>query len=527
MLKALLKKEFSELLSGFFISRKTGKKRTFAALIGFALLFAYVIGTFVFLFWEYAGTLCQPLVQGGLAWVYFALSGTVATAIGVMLTLFSSFTRLYKAKDNESLLSMPIPPWMIVFSRVIGLYAMAFLFESLVFLPVIVRYFTVAKITAVSLFASCSTLFLLPLLAVSLSGLLGFFISWISVKLPAKNIVTTVFAIGFLLLYFWGYSKINAALQYVLMNGEKVGGVMQKWLFPFWKLGLACEGKGNGFLWTVFLFIGTFALVCLLVVKTFLYLATKKEKVARTKYRSEMRKKRSVCFTLIKRDFLRIVKNPMLFLNCALGSVFLLILPIVVLFKADLLETLSNVFADKNIFLIPLLLGGIASVVIYTSASVSLEGESLWIVRSSPIATGEVFKAKILLQMLATALPSLFCGVTLGILMELSVWKLLLCLVTGVAFCFLFALLGLCVNLKFPNLHWTNELVPVKQGVAALLSMFLNFGVVLLLVGGYFLFGKYMPAIGYLALALLLTIAGTVGCLIWLKKRGEKLFEEL
>ena len=527
MLKALLKKEFSELLSGFYISGKTGKKRTPAALFGFALLFVYVIGTFLFLFWEYAGTLCQPLVQGGLTWVYFALSGTIATAIGVVITLFSSFTRLYKAKDNETLLAMPIPPWMIVFSRIIGLYAMALVFESLVFLPVIVRYFTVAGVKAVSLFACCSVLLLLPLLAVSLSGFLGFFISFISTKLPAKNIVTAVFAIGFLLLYFWGYSKINTALQYVLVNGEKVGGVMQKWLFPFWKLGLACEGKGGAFLWTILLFVGTFALVYLLVSKTFLYLATKKEKIARTNYRGEIRKRRSVSFSLMKRDVLRIIKNPMLFLNCALGSVFLLILPVVVLFKADLLETLSAFLGEKKIFLIPLLLGGLGSTVIYTSASISLEGESFWIVRSSPIKTEEVFKAKLLLQTLATALPALFCGSTLGILMELSVWEIFLCLCTGVGFCFLFALLGLCINLKFPALHWTNELVPVKQGIAALVSMFSDFGIVLLFVGGYFLFGKYMSAIGYLAIVFLSIVVATAGCLVWLKKRGKKLFEEL
>ena len=48
-----------------------------------------------------------------------------------------------------------------------------------------------------------------------------------------------------------------------------------------------------------------------------------------------------------------------------------------------------------------------------------------------------------------------------------------------------------------------------------------------LLVGGYFLFGKYLPAWGYmLVCAGALTLA-SVGVWIWLKKRGTMIFEEL
>ena len=527
MLKALLKKQFQELISGFLISGKTGKKRTAAALFGFGALLLYAFAAFVFLFWELSGTLCLPLVQSGLAWVYFALAGTIATALGTVITLFSAFTKLYKAKDNDLLLSMPVPAWMIVFSRIVGLYAMAFLFEALVFAPVIVRYFTVVGIGAVSLFACLIVMLFLPLLAVSISCLLGFFISLISVELPAKNLMTTLFSIVFLGLYFWGYSKINSAMQYVLTHGEKVGGAIRKWLFPFWKIGLACEGRGAALLWAMLIFIGTFALVYLLISKTFVYVATRKGKVARVRYRGELRKSRSALFALLRKDCLRLLKNPMLFLNCAMGSLLLFVLPIVAAFNGDMIRRLVEMLNGKETLVLAAALGLLCSTNIFTSSSVSLEGESLWIVRSTPVKTETVFRAKILLQIVLTALPTLVCGIVVGIIAKISTWGLLLGLFVTLCACLAFALLGLCVNLKFPSLHWTNELVPVKQGVAALISMFSNFGIVLLFIGGYFLFGKYLTATGYLWICCCVVIASIIGLLIWLKKRGVKLFEEL
>jgi len=88
-------------------------------------------------------------------------------------------------------------------------------------------------------------------------------------------------------------------------------------------------------------------------------------------------------------------------------------------------------------------------------------------------------------------------------------------------------LMGLAINLKFPNLHWTNETAAVKQGLSSALAMFGGWGVALLPLGGYFLFGKYLPAWGYALLCLTLFVLACVGLIVWLKRRGEKIFENL
>jgi ABC-2 type transport system permease protein len=100
-------------------------------------------------------------------------------------------------------------------------------------------------------------------------------------------------------------------------------------------------------------------------------------------------------------------------------------------------------------------------------------------------------------------------------------------IITLLCITLLCATLGLVINLKMPNLKWTNEIVAVKQSFSVLLAMFACWGVSLLVIGGYFLFGKYLYAEVYLALvsSLFLVVAALLWG--WVYKRGTRLFEAL
>lgn len=527
MFKALLKKQFLEMISSFLINGKTGKKRSRSALLGFGVLMVYVFGVIGFLFWEYSGVLCAPLALNGLSWVYFALIGIFAVTLGVFITVFSGYTKLYKAKDNDLMLSLPLPSWMILFSRLLSLYALAFLFGGLIFIPALIKYFLVVGVSFLPLLFSVFMLFLLPLGALFISCLLGLLISFISVRLPAKNILSMVFAVAFILVYFWGYSKINTGLQYLILHGATVGGTIKKWLFPLWQMGLACTGKALPMLWAFLLFFGSFTLLYLLLCKTFLSVVMRKEKTSRVKYSEGKGKSRPVFFSLLKKESLRLLKNPMLFLNCAIGSVLLLLLPVLALFNIDFLQQISIPLGGSVALILALILCGMSTTNLLTASSVSLEGESLWVLRSLPIKTSLIFAGKIFLHFLFTGIPVFLSGLVLGILLKISALTLALALIVSLACCLLFALLGLAVNLKFPNLHWTNEVVVAKQGLAPMLTMFSGMGMVLLLVGGYFLFGKYMAQSLYLCVCLTVLLLANFAFVCWLKKRGEKIFENL
>ena len=78
-------------------------------------------------------SLCAPLLSAGLGWLYFALAGILAVVLAVVGSVFLTQATLYEAKDNELLLSLPIPPSKILLARMLSLYVQNFLFGGLVF----------------------------------------------------------------------------------------------------------------------------------------------------------------------------------------------------------------------------------------------------------------------------------------------------------------------------------------------------------------------------------------------------------
>ncbi|MBQ8322642.1 MAG: hypothetical protein IJX91_01605 [Clostridia bacterium] len=529
MLKALLKKQFLETASFFFLNAKDGKRRSPLAILGFGALILYGFGAVVAMFWMISGTLCAPLTQSGLDWVYFAFMITLATSLGCVGSVFAAKSKLFEAKDNDFLLSLPVPAWAILFTRILSLYLLTFLFEALVLLPAAVRYFVTVGFSFLPALFQLLLLFILPLGTLAVCSLLGWLIAIVTARIRSKNLLTVLFFAVFMVAYFLLVGKMNEYLGYIVLHGEAVGQTIKTKLFPFWQAGLAALGEPLALLVSALIFGGLFALVYLLLAKTFYRVVTVKRGEKKTRYKERKREMRSAFSALLKREALRFFKNPMIALNCLLGSVFLLILPVIAFFNADFFGQLAAAGEAKGLLglLVGMIVCAVASMNFITASSVSLEGETLWLVRSLPVETKTVFATKLSLHVLVTAVPALLCTLLLSILLKLGIWIAILIHVAVFAFVFLCAATGLAINLKFPNLRWTNEVAAVKQSVAAILAMVAGIGAIALLFGGYFLFGKYLPAEGYAALVSGLLVAASVLLCVWLGKRGVKIFENL
>ncbi len=527
MIKALLKKQWLETIA-FFTTSKEGKRRSLQSTLGFSALMLVGLGSFCFLFYGMGSLLSATLAAQGLTWVYFAFMGTMATVLGIIGSIFTAKTKLYEAKDNDLLLSMPIPAGVILAVRTVGLYLFTLLFESLIFLPALVAFLVTAGFSASVLVGSLLVWLIMPFFALAVCCILGWVLAWIAAKLPAKNLLTVFFSVSFFALYFMGYSKINDLLTYVMTNGGVVGSAMKKWLYPFWKLGLASAGDWLAMLLFAAMFLGVFALVYFIIAKTYLRLATANRGGRKAKYKGEGYRQSSATFTLVKKELLRVVKNPMVAMNCLLGSIFFLILPFIPLFSRDLRMLAGMLPSDELLaMLVAALLCVTASMNMLSAASISLEGENLWIVRSLPLPTEKILLAKGLTHWLVTAIPAAISAIALAIVLKIGVGYAVAMLLLALLFSAFAAVMGLIINLKMPNLHWTNELVAVKQSASALLSMFAEWAAVALLAGGYFLFGRYLFAGGYFLVCIAVLLATCSLLAVWTYKRGVKIFEGL
>ena len=172
MLKTLIKKQLLELNKSFFVDRKTGKGKsarsaTFSIVL-FILLMIFAIGG-MFCYMSYS---MRPLITYGMSWLYFAIMGATAALFGVFGSVFNTYSSLYDAKDNDLLLSMPIPVRDIMAARLIGVYLMGLMYSGVVVIPAVGVYFITAH-PGISGITAVIMAFMVTVLVLILSCILG------------------------------------------------------------------------------------------------------------------------------------------------------------------------------------------------------------------------------------------------------------------------------------------------------------------------------------------------------------------
>ena len=148
MLKLLLKKQLLEIFQVYFYDAKKNKARSKASTaMYFALFILLVFGLLGGIFTFLAAKLCTPLIEAGMDWMYFALMGLIAVLLGAFGSVFNTYAGLYLPKDNDLLLSMPIPVSALVVEHLFGIYLMGLLYSAVVIVPAIIVYWTIAGVS--------------------------------------------------------------------------------------------------------------------------------------------------------------------------------------------------------------------------------------------------------------------------------------------------------------------------------------------------------------------------------------------
>ncbi len=529
MIKALFKKQMLEVFSWIYRDRRTGKNRSKQGTLLFVLLFLFLFYSFSMLFYMVADTLCVPLTAVNLRWLFFALMGLLSVVFGVFGSVFSTYSSLYQAKDNDFLFSMPIPSSRILIVRLSGVYTMGLLYELLVMLPTLIVYFRDTSVSPTGIVFSLLVLLLLSFFILTLSCVLGWAVALIGSRLKRKNTVTVLLSLAFIAGYYLLYAKAYTMLQAILANPERVSNSIRKGLYPLYHMGLAAEGSIPSMLFFTAIITILFGIVYLVLSRSFLKLITTNRGTAKNKYKEKTVRASSADGALFRKEWRRFLGSPVYMLNCGICLLFMIVAAIALLVKKDLLQPfLSEGFIkDAAPLLATAAICLLASACDITAPSVSLEGKNLWLVRVLPVTSRQILKAKLKLHLVLTLPPVLFLAICAEISIGCSAVLAILIPVITVLFVFLTALIGLALNLKFPNLNWTNETVPVKQSTSVLLTMLSGWAIVLVCGGVYTALTAFVtPSVFLLCVALLLSIGAAI-LLHWIKSKGERLLDTL
>ena len=537
MVKLLVKKELKNLFRTYFVNQKSGKGLSKGKTISFILLFVFLMFMMMGIFFALAMGIGRPIIEMGLGWFYFAIMGMMSMGLGIFGDVFNTYSMLYKAKDNELLLSLPIPPSKILISRMTVVFLMGALYEALVFLPTIVAFWLSggAKSVGSIPLALLSQILLFVFLAIFITTatcLLGWLVALLSNKLKYRNVAVIALSVVFFGAYYFFCMKISDFISALVLHAESYSSNIKSGFYPAYAFGRA--GMGSVFHTVVFVAFSavTFALCVSLISLSFRKITTTASRSAKVKYRGIKGKRNSLYGAVWKMEGRRFISIPTYTLNAGLGIILMPILMVLLIIKKDSLLPMVEYFSTTEFApLIPMvtatMVASIASVDCGSAPSLSLEGKSIWILQSSPVASKTVLRAKTEFHFILNIIPALLLTVVGGIILKLSLLDLILISIYVTAFTYLISAFGMMMGTVKVNLNWTNPVVPIKQSMAVMITLFGGWVLTLIYpVGGYFLL-PYIPPLAWKLFntALVVVLAALTG--LWCYTKGAKAFEKL
>ena len=532
MLKVLLKKQLTEVFKGYFYDAKKNRMRSKGAIAAwFVFFFILIVGILGGMFTALSVSLCDPLVQAGMGWLYFLLMSGIAVVLGAFGSVFNTYSGLYLAKDNDQLLSLPIPVRTIITARLMNVYLMGSLYAAVAFLPALIVYWITAGPTAARVICGLILLLILTFLVLILSCLLGWAVARISVRLKNKSFVTVFGALVLIAAYYFFYFKANVFIRSMLANAEIYGARIKGAAGVLYLFGRI--GEGDWLSAAVFAAVITAlsALVWIALTRSFLRIAAMGGKTGRAVYREKTAKVRSPFRALVGKELGKFASSPTYMLNCGLPILFIPICGVLLLLKGrEVLGVLNGVFAarpDTAAVLVCTVLCMLISMNDMAAPAVSLEGKSLWLSQSLPLEARTVLRAKAAPELLLTGVPTAFAALCAAAVLDASPAVRALCVLQPLTFSLFSAAFHTAIGIRVPLLSWTNELAPIKQSAAVTIAIFGGWALDVALAGIYLLAGYRIGAALYLLLGTLAAAAASVLLLRWLDTRGAALFRAL
>ncbi len=412
MLKQLVKKQMAEIFRSYLYDAKKSQKRAKGTVILYFALFVFLmVGVLGGMFTFVAMMLCDAMAAVGMGWLYFTLMGLVAIFMGAFGSVFNTYSSLYLAKDNDLLLSLPIPLRVIISSRLVTVYLMGLMYSAVVIVPAVIVYWVQVAHSAAAIVGGLLTVAIVSLIVLLLSCLLGWVVAKISLKLKHKSITTVLVSLLGIGLYYFIYFKAQTVISDLVANAVVYGVKIKGAAYPLYLFGRMAEGD-----WTAMALVSAAvvlltALTWLLLSRSFLRLATSGGSAGKARYREKKARVRSLPAALLGKECRRFVSSPNYMLNCGMGVLMIPAAGVLLLLKGgEWMAPLKAVLPGADSVLAALAISVaclLASMNDMAAPSVSLEGKSLWVLQSLPVSAWEVLKAKLKMQLVFTGIPML------------------------------------------------------------------------------------------------------------------------
>ncbi|MDY0277252.1 MAG: hypothetical protein RBQ97_04125 [Acholeplasma sp.] len=467
---------------------------------------------------------------------YYGIEIVVSLALisGSMILLITTISKansfLFRAKDFDFLASTPIPTRNIVSAKILAFIISNYFIFLLAYAPMIVVYAMFMQ-TSVTFYLLALVIFIfMPLLLIAVFSFLSYILASVLSRFRYKNLIAiigySVLIIGVLLVNFQTSSGEQNADVFISMN--------DKLKFIYYPAFFAKEAiLGNNTRINILIFFALnvipFMIFIFITGRIFVKINTTlgRNAASRKMVESDFQSKQT---GMIKELFIMETKRffsiPIYVVNAGLIKVMGPIM--IIMMRSQMKDIVSSVDQDVVVLLMAAVLVFTVGITSTTSSAISIEGKSFWIIKSSPIEPKQVFIAKILLDVVLSAIGGVISIILLAVLYNVDLANLMLITLLYAAMALQNAVLGLVVNLRFPKLDWDLPVRAIKQSASVFVNMIIGFLItIILVVIGYFtieLLGSILLVYLFTSLTLLLILASEV----WLLLRfGTKWYNKI
>lgn len=444
-------------------------------------------------------------------------------------TIYKGSSIIFTFKDYDILVSLPIKISTISASRIINIYFSTIMINMLFMVPAITAYALVSITNTWFYIFSIILFFIIPIIPFCIATFLSIAFTIISSKFKHSNIISLIFDF----IFFIGIIVITFNKDKVFEQSDKIISVINK-IYPFSSLFSAAVCEHNLIAFFIFTMISIIVFIAFnfIVGKNFMKIniilnqgtKTPKYKVSQLKYSSPF------C-ALYKKEFKKYISSNQYVSNTAFGFFLLTMSTIILFISAD--ATFAELVEEPEISIIvsafvPFIISLTAVFSSTTPCSISLEGKNLWILKTIPIKTTQIFNSKILVN-LTVAMPFIIINSILFTLLFNSTFTYFIFMaIIPILFAIFISIIGILMNLSFPNFTWTSELNAIKQSASVILTIIVGLISVVISIGIFILSLLFIEGvIAPLAITSMCVLITDIIIYIIMKTRGVQKFYNL
>ena len=412
---------------------------------------------------------------------YLDLILIVAVLFSCILSFITSIYKaqgtLFSSKDYDLLMALPIRNSTILTSKILSLMSINYIGTALVIVPASIVYFIYnGSLSWIFFIILIIGLIFIPMIPIISASIIAVAITFVSSIFKHKNIVTTVVGmIAFLLIMILSMNMQNYINEFIANSDSIVKGLSSIYLPAMYLKEALVNYDIFALIKFILISIVPFLIFILVFSKTFKVINGKlSESYKKANYKVSKLEASSVIKSLIMQELRRYFATPIYVMNTAFGMVLLVAASIATLFvsKETLVEFLgypeiANMIPVEILVFLVFTIGLSCT----TNSSISLEGNRLWILKSLPIEPNDIFKGKIITNLIITIPASIIANVFFYIGLKFDIKYLIFNLVISIVFAIVSAILGIIINLYFPKMEWTNPTTVVKQSASVMITI--------------------------------------------------------